>query len=104
MKRFSSNMYFQKVIFKRCNYLGFQNWFVGSGSIAVRSVVQAFKERHYDRSMRLHKEGFHVPVQRRVEDITEKFELIHPDLVSNVSELMQRPSRKALEPVTNIKE
>ena len=51
--------------------------------------------------MRLHKEGFGALVQRRVENITSKFELIHSDLVSNFSELRQRPSTKS---VTNMKE
>ena len=38
--------------------------------------------------MRIHKEGFDVLVQSRVEDITNKFELIHPDLLSNLSNLL----------------
>ena len=54
--------------------------------------------------MCLHKEGFDAAVQRRVENVTNKYELIHPDLLNNLSELMQRPSSKALERVTNVKE
>ena len=54
--------------------------------------------------MCLHKEGFDAAVQRRVENVTNKSELIHPDLLNNFSELMQRPSSKALERVTNVKE
>ena len=54
--------------------------------------------------MRLHEEGFDDLVQRRVEDITNIFELIHPGLLSNLSELRQRPSSKALEHLTNMEE
>ena len=54
--------------------------------------------------MCLHKEGFDAAVQRRVENVTNKCELIHPGLLNNLSELMQRPSSKALERVTNVKE
>ena len=49
---------FEKVLFKRYNCLGFQDWFVYSGKIATGSASQAFKWRHYYRSMHLHKEGF----------------------------------------------
>ena len=54
--------------------------------------------------MCLHKEGFDAVVQRRVENVTNKYELIHPDLLNNFSELMQRSSSKALERATNVKE
>ena len=54
--------------------------------------------------MLLHKEGFDALVQRKVEDIANKSELIHPDLLSNLSEVRQRPSTKAMEHVTDIKE
>ena len=54
--------------------------------------------------MRLHKEGFDALVQKRVKDITNKSELIHPKLLSNLSELRQRTSSKALEHVTYMKE
>ena len=60
--------------------------------VAVRLASQAFEGRHYYCSMRLHKEGFYALVQRRVEDITNKFELIHQDLLSNLLELRKRPS------------
>ena len=50
--------------------------------------------------MRLHKEGFDAVVQRRVEDITNKFELIYWDFLGNLSDLRQRPSSKALEQLT----
>ena len=59
---------------------------------------------HSYRSLRLRKEILRALVQRRVEDITDKFELIHPQLISNLSKFMQRPSNKALEHVTNVKE
>ena len=54
--------------------------------------------------MRLHEEGFDALVQRRVEDITNKLELTHPDLLRNLSEFRQRPSSKALAHVTIMKE
>ena len=54
--------------------------------------------------MCLHKEGFDALVHRRVEDTTNKFELIHQDLLSNFSELRQRPSNKTLQHATNMKE
>ena len=59
---------------------------------------------HSYRSLCLRKEILRALVQRRVEDITDKFELIHPQLISNLSKFMQRPSNKALEHVTNVKE
>ena len=49
------------------------------------------------------KEGFDALVQRRVEDITNTLELIHPDLLSHLSELGERPSSKSLKHVTDIK-
>ena len=45
--------------------------------------------------MRLRKEGFDALVQRRVEDIIYTLELIHPDLLSHLSELGERPSSKS---------
>ena len=103
--RSSSNAYFfRELIFKCYICLVLQNWLVDSGTISAGSVSQTFEERYYYRSMRLHKEGFNTLVQRRVEDITNKFELTYPDLLSVLSELRQRPSRKALECVTNMKE
>ena len=95
---------FQRILFKRYNCLDLQDWFVDYGIITAGSASQAFEGRHYCRSMRLHKERFHALVQRRVEDITNKFELMHLDLLSNLSELRERPSSKALECVTNMKE
>ena len=68
-------------------------WIVGSVSLAI--------EGRQCRSMRRHKEGFDAFVQRRVEDITNKFELINPGFLNNLSET---PSSKALEHVTNMKE
>ena len=93
---------FQRVLFKRYNCLDLQDWFADSGTIAAGSVSQAFEGRYYYRSIRLHKEGFDALVQRTVEDIN-KSELIHPHLLSNLSELRQRPSSKALKHVTNMK-
>ena len=75
-----------------------------SGRIAVGSVSQAFEGRYYYRLMRLHEEGFDALVQRRVEGITNKLELTHPDLLRNLSELRQRSSSKALAHVTIMKE
>ena len=51
-------------------------------------------------------DGFHQMrvFQRKVEDITNKFKLIHPDLISHLSENRQRHSSKASEYVTIIKE
>ena len=51
---------FQKVLFKRYNSLGLQNWFVDSETIASGSVSQASEGRYYHPSMLLHKEGFDV--------------------------------------------
>ena len=81
---------FQRVIFKLYNCLCLQDWFVDSETITARSASQVFERRHYYRSMCLHKEGLDNLVQRRVKDITNKFELIHPDLLSNLSELRQK--------------
>ena len=75
-----------------------------SGTISAGSVSEAFEGRLYYRSMCLHKDGFDALVHRGVEDITNKSELIHPDLLRNPSKLRQRPSSKALEYVTNMKE
>ena len=104
MSGFHQIRVFQRVPFKRYNCLGSQDWFVDSRTIAAGSVSQAFGGRHYYRLMRLHKEGFDALVQGRVEDITNKFELIHPGFLSNLSELRQRPSSKALVHVTKTKE
>ena len=41
---------------------------------------------------------------KKSKDITNKFKFIHPNLLSYPSELRQRPSSKALEYVTNMKE
>ena len=38
--------------------------------------------------------NFDALVQRRVEDIADKFEFIHPDLLSNLSELIKSLSVK----------
>ena len=78
--------------------MGFQDWFVDSGTFAAGSaaVGQAFEGRHYYRSMRLDKEGFDVLVQSRVEDIPD----IHPYLLGNLSELGKGPSSKPLEHIT----
>ena len=93
---------FLRVLFKRYNCLGLPDWFVDSGIIAAGSVSQAFEGRHYYRWIHLHKEGFDALVQRRAEDTTNKFELINLGLPNNLSELTQRPSSKALKPVTNM--
>ena len=87
MSGFHKLRVFQRVLFKRCSCLGLQDWFVDSGTIAAGSVSQPFEGRHYYRSIRLRKEGFHALVQRRVEDITDKFKLINPGFLSNLSEL-----------------
>ena len=75
-----------------------------SGTIATGSVSQVFEVIHYYRSLRLYKEGFDAVVQNRVEDTTNKYEHIHLDLLSNLSELRKRPSSKALEHIANMKE
>ena len=54
--------------------------------------------------MHQQKEGFNAFIQRRAEDLTNKSELIHLGYLSNLLELRQRPSSKALEHVTNMKE
>ena len=95
---------FQRVLFKRHNCLGLQDWFVHSEATAAGSVSQTFEGRYYYRLLRLHKEGFDTLAQWRVEDTTNKFEHIHPDLLSNLSELTKRPTSKDLEHVTNVKE
>ena len=92
MNRFHEMRVFQRVLFKRYNCLGLQDWFVDSGTIAGGSVSQASEGRHYYRSISLYKEGFDALLQRKVEDITNKFESIHPDLLSYLTELRQRPS------------
>ena len=68
-----------RVLFKGYNCLSLQDWFVDFGTIAAGSVSPAFEGRHYCRSIH----------QRRAEDTTYKFELIHPDLLNNLSELKQ---------------
>ena len=88
---------------KRYNCLGLQDWFVDSRTIVARSVSQAFEGRHYD-LIRLRKK-IDTSIQIRVEDITNKFELMHLDLLNNLSKLMEeRPSSKTLEHFTNMKE
>ena len=104
MDGFHQMRVFQRVLFKRYNCLGLEDWFVNSGTITAGSVGRAFEGKQYYRSIRLHKEGFHALFQRKVEDITNKFKLIHPDLISYLSEHRQRHSSKALEYVTIIKE
>ena len=42
---------------------------------------------HYYRSAHLHREGFDAFDQRRAENITNKFELIHPHFLNNLSGL-----------------
>ena len=42
--------------------------------------------------------------KKKIEDITKKFELIHLDFASNLSEYRQRPPSKALEYVVNVKD
>ena len=78
---------FQRVLFKRYNCLGLQDWLADLRTIAIGSASQPFEGRHYYRSMRLHKERFDALVQRRVEDATNKFELIYLHLLSNLSNL-----------------
>ena len=76
---------FQRALFKRYHCLGLQDSFVDSGTITAGSVSQAFDRRHHYHSIRLHREGFHVLVHRKVEDIINKFKLIHLDLLSYLS-------------------
>ena len=83
---------FQRVLLKRHNCLGLQDWFVDSVTIAAGPVNQAFKGRDCYPPIREHEDGFDALVQRRIEDITNEFELIHPDLLCNISELGHRPS------------
>ena len=94
---------FERLLSKRYNCVGLKDWVVDSGTIAGGSIGQVFEWRHYYRSIPLHKGGFHASV-RRVEDITNEFELIHPDILSNISELRQKSSNKTLEHVRNKKE
>ena len=101
---FSPNACFSIFSFKRYNCWDLQDWFVDSRTIAAATVSQASEGRHYYCSIQLHKEGFDPLVQRRIEDTANKSELIHPNLLSNLSELRQRPSGKALENITNMKE
>ena len=54
--------------------------------------------------MRLHKKWFDAFVQRRVKEITNNPDIIHQDVLSNLSELRQKPSSKALEHVKNLNE
>ena len=89
---------------KRYNCLGLQDWFVDSRTIVARSVSQAFEGRHYYDLIRLRKK-IDTSIQIRVEDITNKFELMHLDLLNNLSKLMEeRPFSKTLEHFTNMKE
>ena len=104
MGGFHQMQVFQRVLFKRYNFLGFQGLFVGSETIASGSVSQAFEGRHYYCSMSLYKVGVDVHVRKRVEDITNKVEPKHSDFLSNLSEFRRRPPSKALEHVTNMKE
>ena len=95
---------FERVLFKRYNCLGLQDWCVEFRTITAGSVGQVFEGRHYYRSMRVHKKGFDTFVQRRVKEITNNPDIIHLDVLSNLSELRQRPSSKALEHVKNLNE
>ena len=76
---------FQRALLKRHNCLSLQDWFVDSVTIATGSVNQAFQGRDYYPSICEHEDGFDALVQRRIEDITNEFELIHPDLLCNIS-------------------
>lgn len=68
------------------HYLGVQDLFVYSGAITARSASKAFEGRKYYCLMRIHKEEFAALVQRGLEDMTNKFELIHSHL-SNILKL-----------------
>ena len=78
---------FERVLFKRYNCLGLQDWCVEFRTITAGSVGQVFEGRHYYRSMRVHKKGFDTFVQRRVKEITNNPDIIHLDVLSNLSEL-----------------
>ena len=86
MDGFHQMRFFQTVLFKRYNCLGLQDCFVDSEIIAAGLVSQTFEGRHYYCSIHLHQEGFDALVQKKAEGITSKFELIHPDVLSNLSE------------------
>ena len=91
----SSNACFSENSFQTLKLFRFlQDSFVDSGKINAGSVSQAFEGRFYYRSISLHKEGFHALVQRKLEDITNKFKLIRPDLLSYLPEFRRRPSGK----------
>ena len=44
--------------------------------------------------MHLHKEGFDASVERKIENITSKSELIPPNFLNNLSELRESPPVK----------
>ena len=79
--QFSSIACFSESSFQTLQLFSLQDWLVDFGTITTESVNQALEGRHYCRSIRLHKEGFHALVQRNVEDITNKFKLLHPNLL-----------------------
>ena len=47
-----------KIMYKKYDALGFREWWVDAGVIAVGSSVQAVEGKHYIRNLGLHKESF----------------------------------------------
>ena len=72
----------QKILYKRHQCMGYEDWFVDSEIIAPGSGDQSFEGRHYFRSMRLHKEVFAAIVQTKAESLAIN---IVPLLLSKVS-------------------
>ena len=61
---------FQRILFNHYGCLGFQNWFVDSGTATTGTLNQCFEGSHYFSLIRLHKETFDAILQIKVNDIT----------------------------------
>jgi len=55
-----------KILFKKYDCLGFEDWWAEAGAIAAGSVAQAFEGRHYARAVRLHKQSFEELLKYRI--------------------------------------
>ena len=61
-------------IYKRHQYMEYNNWLLDSEIIAPGSAEQGFERRHYFRSRRLYKEAFAAINQTKLESQTKNIE------------------------------
>ena len=58
-----------KILYKKCNLLGLQRWWLKSTIIAEGSVNQAAEGKHYSRAIRLHKQSLECLLRFQSEKI-----------------------------------